>query len=174
MVDMGASRSHAATAREGRIGGPASIRWVRCALPVLLLSGLWACGAQAGTNEDRIIAHFEFLGYTCDRLEQGIRARHPSKIHILFSVTQGGILLQTGFPGKQNAEEGSRYALLNTVNARLRAARVYWTKEGHLVASTWMPGEYDKARFSAFMEAWEQDVQVLREFSQDLKPYLSE
>ncbi len=131
--------------------------------------------ARAETNNDLIIAHLEFLGYTCDVVEQGIRARHGSKIHLLLSQAQGGILLQTGFPGKRSSgEEGARYAVLNTVNTRARVARVFWTPDGNLFVSAWMPGTYEKARFAAFMEAWEQDGQALRDFSLELKPYLAE
>lgn len=84
-------------------------------------------------------------------------------------------MLQTGFPGKAGARDDSlRYATLNAVNSRMRVARTFWTPEGHLFVSAWLPGDYEKLRFAAFMEAWEQDGQTLRGFSQDLKPYLAE
>jgi hypothetical protein len=131
--------------------------------------------ARAEKNDDLIMAHLEFLGYTCDVVEHGIRARHSSKIHLLLSHAQGGILLQTGFPGNRSSgEEGARYAVLNTVNTRTRVARVFWTPDGNLFVSAWMPGSYEKARFAAFMEAWEQDGLALRDFSLELKPYLAQ
>lgn len=142
---------------------------------VLTLTVVLSDAALAEKNDDLIIAHLEFLGYTCDVVEQGIRARHSSKIHLLLSYAQGGILLQTGFPGKRTSgEEGARYAVLNTVNSRTRVARVFWTPDGNLFVSAWMPGSYEKARFAAFMEAWEQDGLALRDFSLELKPFLAQ
>jgi hypothetical protein len=130
---------------------------------------------RADQNNELVIAHLEFLGYTCDVVEQGIRARHHSKIHLLVSHMHGGLLLQTGFPGKPTAGDDSpRYATLNAVNSRTRIARSFWTPEGHLLVIAWLPGGYEKLRFAAFMEAWEQDAQTLRGFSQELKPYLAE
>ncbi|MBD0305460.1 MAG: hypothetical protein ICV76_02770 [Nitrospiraceae bacterium] len=141
---------------------------------LILLVGLPGL-VWADTKNAEIIAHLEFLGYQCDAVEQGIRARHSSKIHLLLSHAEGGLLVQTGFPGKRDfTAEGTRYTVLNTVNARARTARAFWTDEGHLLVSAWMPGGYEKLRFAAFMEAWEQDMQVLREFSMNLKPYLSQ
>src|SRR5918997_1451107 len=65
----------------------------------------WPNAVQAEKNDDLVIAHLEFLGYVCDIVEQGIRARHRSKIHLLLSQAQGGILLQTGFPGKGDSAD---------------------------------------------------------------------
>ena len=142
---------------------------------LILLAGLPGLVRADNTKNDEIIAHLEFLGYQCDAVEHGIRARHSSKIHLLLSHAQGGLLVQTGFPGKRDSVgEGARYHVLNTVNARVRTARAFWTHEGHLLVSAWMPGGYEKLRFAAFMDAWEQDMQVLREFSTNLKPYLEQ
>ena len=144
-------------------------------LLILTLTIVLSDTTRAEKNDDLIIAHLEFLGYTCDVVEQGIRARHSSKIHLLVIQAQGGILLQTGFPGKRTSgEEGARYAVLNTVNSRTRVARVFWTPDGNLFVSAWMPGSYEKARFAAFMDAWEQDGLTLRDFSLELKSFLAQ
>ena len=55
--------------------------------------------AWADSAYDPIIAHLDYLGYQCDMVEQGVRARHSSKLHIVLSYQKGGILLQTAFPG---------------------------------------------------------------------------
>jgi hypothetical protein len=121
------------------------------------------------------VAHLEFLGYQCDMVEQGVRARHSSKLHIVLSYQKGGILLQTAFPGKESEQDASkRHALANSVNLRTQVSRAAWTAEGHLFVTAWMPGLYDKTRFALFMEAWERDSQVLRDIATDLKPYLKE
>jgi hypothetical protein len=131
--------------------------------------------ASADSAYDPIIAHLDFLGYQCDMVEQGVRARHSSKLHIVVSYQKGGILLQTAFPGK-GAEQDvpKRHAVANGVNLRTQVSRAVWTTEGHLFMSAWMPGLYDKTRFALFMEAWERDSQVLRDVASDLKAYLKE
>jgi hypothetical protein len=143
------------------------------------LLGFWVSAVQetawADSAYDPIVAHLEFLGYQWDLVEQGVRARHSLKLHIVISYQKGGILLQTGFPGKESEQDASkRYALANGVNLRTQVSRAAWTAEGHLFMTAWMPGLYDKARFALFMEAWERDSQVLREMATDLKPYLKE
>jgi hypothetical protein len=142
---------------------------------VLLAVGASLSGfASTETDSDLIVAHLEFLGYTCDLVDQGIRARHSTKFHLLVIPAHDGILLQTGFPGRRESrEEPTRYAILNNVNARARVARFFWTPEGHLFGSAWMPGAYEKARFAAFMDAWEQDALLLREVSGVLQPFLN-
>ena len=131
--------------------------------------------AFADSAYDPIIAHLEFLGYQCDMVEQGVRARHPSKLHVVLAYQKGGILLQTAFPGTDSQQDASkRHALANGVNLRTQVSRAAWTAEGHLFVTAWMPGLYDKTRFALFMEAWERDAQVLRDAATDLKPYLKE
>jgi len=91
------------------------------------------------------------------------------------SSARGGILLQTGFPGKNEPGDTSkRFSVLNTVNARMQVARGFWTQEGDLFVKAWMPGLYDKLRFAAYVEAWEQDLKTLREAGSELSPFLLE
>ena len=54
------------------------------------------------------------------------------------------------------------------------AARFFWSGDWHLLVDAWMPGLYDKARFAAFLEAWEHDIQVLREAYPELKAFLKD
>ena len=131
--------------------------------------------AWADSAYDPIMAHLEFLGYQSDVVDQGVRARHSSKLHIVVSYQKGGILVQTAFPGKSPEQDvPKRHAVANGVNLRTQVARAVWTTEGHLFMSAWMPGLYDKTRFALFMEAWERDSQILRDVASDLKPYLKE
>jgi hypothetical protein len=130
---------------------------------------------EAESAYDPILAHLEYLGYQCDMVEQGLRARHSSKLHIVVSYHKGGILLQTAFPGKADEQDMTkRHAVANGINLRTQVSHAAWTNEGHLFMSGWMPGLYDKTRFALFMEAWERDSQVLRDAASDLKPYLKE
>ena len=145
-----------------------------------LVLGLGFLGGGSSWGEskpvqDPLIQHLEFLGYQCDQVEQGIRAKHVSKIHIYITFYNGGIRFQTGFPGK--ALEGSgeaRYGVSNRLAKQMKALQVYWSEDGNLFAMAWMPGAYDKSRFAVFMDAWEQDTALLRQSYEELKPFLKE
>jgi hypothetical protein len=142
---------------------------VLCAVP---LAGR-AAEKEAAT--DPVKTHLEFLGYQVDQVEQGLRARHPLKVHIVVSYARGGIVVQTGFPGKIGADsEGPRFAAVHKLNQQAWAARFFWSGDGHLLVDAWMPGLYDKARFAALLEAWEHDIQVLREAYPELKAFLKD
>ena len=41
--------------------------------------------AESASSKDPLIEHLEFLGYECDLVEAGIRAKHSSKIHLYIS-----------------------------------------------------------------------------------------
>lgn len=131
--------------------------------------------ADSETVKDPLVEHLEFIGYQCDQVEQGIRAKHASKIHIYITFYNGGIRLQTGFPGKpMEGNVEARYRVSNRLIKHMKALQVYWSEDGNLFAMAWMPGTYEKARFSAFIEAWEQDTALLRQSYDELKPFLME
>lgn len=124
---------------------------------------------------DPLIEHLEFLGYQCDLIEGGIRAKHSSKIHLYITYAFGGIRMQTGFPGKPSQSDvGSRYLVTNALMKRLSVMQVYWSAEGNLFAMAWMPGRYEKMRFALFLEAWDHDASLLRQTYDQLKPFLKD
>ena len=126
-------------------------------------------------SKDPLIEHLEFLGYECDLVEAGIRAKHASKIHLYITYAFGGIRLQTGFPGKSpHSDVGSRYLVTNSLIKRFSVTQLFWSDDGSLFAMGWMPGRYEKARFALFMEAWDHDTALLRQSYDQLKPFLQE
>jgi hypothetical protein len=131
--------------------------------------------AEPVSSKDPLIEHLEFLGYECDLVEAGIRAKHPSKIHLYITYSFGGIRLQTGFPGKSpHSDVGSRYLVTNALMKQFSVIQLFWSEEGSLFAMGWMPGLYEKARFALFMEAWDHDTALLRQTYDQLKPFLIE
>lgn len=131
--------------------------------------------AEAKGVKDPLIQHLEFLGYECDQVEQGIRAKHVSKIHIYITFFNGGIRFQTGFPGKPMEPSGEpRYRISNRLAKQMKALQIYWSEDGNLFAMAWMPGTYEKSRFSVFIDAWEKDTALLRQSYEELKPFLKE
>lgn len=125
--------------------------------------------------KDPLIEHLEFLGYQCDLVEAGIRAKHFSKIPLYITYAFGGIRMQTGFPGKTpDPDSDSRYRVSNALIKEFSVARLYWSDDGNLFAVAWMPGRYEKARFALFIEAWDRDTALLRKYYEKLKPFLKE
>ncbi len=144
---------------------------------VMVLGGFGEGTVEAAseTVKDPLIEHLEFIGYQCDQVEQGIRAKHPSKIHIYITFYEGGIRLQTGFPGKPiGGTAETRYRVSNRLIKHMKNLQVYWSEDGNLFAMSWMPGTYEKSRFSVFIEAWEKDTALLRQSYDELKPFLKE
>ena len=143
----------------------------------LFLFPLVCSGAHAEqtSSKDPLIEHLEFLGYECDFVEAGIRAKHFSKIHLYITYAFGGIRMQTGFPGKSpHSDVGSRYHVTNDLMKRFSVIQLFWSNDGSLFAMGWMPGRYEKERFALFMEAWDHDSSLLRQAYNQLKPFLKE
>lgn len=146
--------------------------WLGGLIFLLIVSGVQA---ETPALKDPLVEHLEFLGYECDQVEAGIRAKHFSKIHLYITYAFGGIRLQTGFPGKPPySDVGSRYRVTNALAKQFSVMQLYWSDEGNLFAMAWMPGMYEKARFAVFMEAWEHDTGILRQAYEDLQPFLKE
>jgi len=146
-----------------------------CGLLVIFMGSVVQAENRTTTVKEPILEHLEFLGYECDRVEAGIRAKHLSKIHLYVTYAFGGIRVQTGFPGKPPySDVGSRFKITNALGKQLSVMQVYWSDEGNLFAMAWMPGRYEKARFALFMEAWDHDAALLRQSYDLLKPFLKD
>jgi len=139
---------------------------------LLMCSGGYA---KSLAPKEPIIEHLEFLGYECDQVETGLRAKHFSKIPLYLTYAFGGVRVQTGFPGKPAySDVGNRYQVINALAKQLTVMQVYWSDDGNLFAMAWMPGRYEKERFALFMEAWDHDASLLRQTYDELKPFLKE
>ena len=152
-------------------------RWFLFWVFLLFVSFTWVPSLAKGAEKDSdpVKTHLEFLGYQCDVVDQGLRARHATKVHIVINSMRGGILFQTGFPGKgDHKEDLPRLTIIQDLNKKAWIARFYWTSDGNLFVEAWMPGLYEKTRFATFHEAWEHDIQILRDTYPTLKAYLAE
>ncbi|GJL62427.1 MAG: hypothetical protein NPIRA04_10810 [Nitrospirales bacterium] len=156
-----------------------TVEWTFTFARLIIALTIWgvplAGWAEDEKIQDPLVEHLVFLGYQCDQVEQGIRAQHPSKLHVYIIYHQGGIRMQTGFPGMSLDESDAiRFQALNSINRKARVTRYYWSSKGNLFGMAWMPGLYDRGRFATFMDAWEHDAQLLRNEYEQLKPYLKE
>ena len=150
-----------------------SVAVVFCSL-IFLFVGLEVY-AEPSSSKDPLIEHLEFLGYECDFVESGVRAKHISKIPLYIVYAFGGTRIQTGFPGKNpKFDVDSRYKVTNNLMKQFSVMQLFWSDDGSLFAMAWMPGRYEKARFALFMEAWDRDAALLRQTYDQLKPFLKE
>lgn len=109
--------------------------WAAGLVMSLMLSVAPSLYAESSGTKEPLIEHLEFLGYECDVIEAGIRAKHISKIHLFITNAYGGIRIQTGFPGKMpRQDEPSRYVITNALMRQLAVVQLYWSDEGSLLS----------------------------------------
>jgi len=138
--------------------------------------------ADSGNSTQTIIQHLEFLGYQCEKLDQGIKATHSSKLGFLLVVLKDGLMAQSALAGiplqshisqdETSKKEIEKLSVVNTLNKESTIARFFWADSGELVLRASILGNYDKGRFYTFMEAWEKDGKAIGNHYQALKPYL--
>jgi len=155
-------------------------KW-RCGWATLVCVMLFVlCGGQAfseaGDSKETIIQHLEFLGYQCEKLDQGIKATHPSKLGFVLIVLKDGLMAQSALASNQakggSAKGEAKLSAVNTLNKESTIARFFWADSGELVMRASILGTYDKGRFYTFMEAWEKDGQTIGKHYDALKAYL--
>ncbi|NKB81964.1 MAG: hypothetical protein GKS05_08770 [Nitrospirales bacterium] len=129
--------------------------------------------AEAQVTRDKIIEHLEFLGYTSEKVDQGIKATHPTKFGFVLVELLDGLIIQSVFAGVPlDQNDAARLTAVNTLTTSAAVARFFWASSGELAMRAWFPGGYEKARFTPFIEAWEQDSLTIRTTYETLKPYL--
>ena len=156
-----------------------------CLAVVVVLAFLLPMGmaiADSGNSTQTIIQHLEFLGYQCEKLDQGIKATHSSKLGFLLVVLKDGLMAQSALAGiplqshisqdETSKKEIEKLSVVNTLNKESTITRFFWADSGELVLRATILGAYDKGRFYIFMEAWGKDGETIGKHYQALKPYL--
>jgi hypothetical protein len=141
---------------------------------MLLAFGANQLAAAPPENSGDVIKHLEFLGYEVSSNSNGIQAKHSKNLNISLKKYRGGILATTFFRGSDYGKnnKSSWLAILNKLNMKAAAARYYIDGDGDLVIEGYYPGTYNKAAFSAFLEAYNLERNHLYEVSDEIKPYL--
>lgn len=133
-------------------------------LTFVAVSALVAGTVQAALPQkaDELKSHLEFLGYEITISDEVMRATHPTNLNVVLKGFRGGILVQSYLTAsdyaKEHPTELMRFA--NTLNENATVARMYVDKDGDLALEAWFPGQYEKARFSLFLEEWHKDTIV--------------
>ena len=143
---------------------------IRLATILVLLASLLPASASAQLSEAAadIRTHLEFLGYEVTVEEDNVAATHESKLDIYLRDYQGGMLMQSYVLVVSNKDEALPTA--NLLNTGAAATRFYIDSDGDLAVEAWMPGGYEKARFAAFLEAWDADtLGQFRTYSEEIR-----
>ena len=153
-------------------------RWGWMTMAIVMLSVFFGGVAfsETGDQKDTIVQHLEFLGYQCQKLDQGIKATHPSKLGFVLIVLKDGLMAQSALASNQakggSAKGEAKLAAVNALNKESTISRFFWADSGELVMRASILGTYDKGRFYTFMEAWEKDGQTIGNHYDILKAYL--
>ena len=72
---------------------------------------------------------------------------------------KGGVLLQTYFETSDwDIKDKDLVEMVNRLNAAATVARFYIDGDEDTMVEAWFPGDYDRKRFSTFLEAWHGDT----------------
>lgn len=117
--------------------------------------------------------HLEFLGYTVESPQENVVvARHPQRYVLICHTFQDGTVVETLFPPAEAQGERAAYlTLVNKLNLELPLAKVFVIDDGGLGLRAVFVGEYERARFTRFMEAFDQDCARFSQ-TQDLTAFL--
>jgi hypothetical protein len=119
---------------------------------IALLTSPALAGPFEGSDDYR--THFEFLGYTVEDGETSLIARHDEFYNVSVKTYSGGILVVTffGTTSKAKSDRVGFFEFLNAMNEDAVTARYYEDDDGDVIVEGWYPGEYDRARFSVFLD----------------------
>ena len=138
---------------------------------ILVLLGILLpppASAQLAETAEDIRTHLEFLGYEVTVEEDNVTATHDSKLNVYMRDYQGGLLVQSYLLVVSNEEEALPTA--NLLNTGAAATRFYVDSDGDIAVEAWLPGGYEKARFAAFLEAWDADTMgQFRTYSEEIQ-----
>ncbi|MBE2185331.1 MAG: YbjN domain-containing protein [Rhodothermales bacterium] len=117
--------------------------------------------------------HFEFLGYETEATQDNaFVARRNDRYVLIVHPFADGTVVETLFPPADAPGDRSEFlALVNRMNIELSLTKVFVLDDGGLGLRAVYVGEYERARFTRFVEAFDNDC---ARFSQkeDLTLYL--
>ena len=134
---------------------------------VAVLIGAFAVSSLAladlPARADEIKTHLEMLGYTVEKTDKALRCKHDKHVNIFVRSYKGGILISGYFTGNEYSKTHRAEFLefINTLNKEATVIRAYIDKDGDLMLEAWFVGDYDRARFGKFVDAWHTDAESL-------------
>ena len=120
------------------------------------------------TLQKRVAAHLAYLGYEVKppQPDGWALAVHPVRLDFVFRAFEIGLRLHCVlFLGKQADEEAWRH-FLNRANDSSVLSRFALVRDEDgdfaVRVRTLLPGAYDRRRFGLLLDAWQEDVALLR------------
>jgi hypothetical protein len=113
-------------------------------------------------------AHVECLGYEVTPQPDGwTLASHPVRLNFLFRPFEIGVRLHCAiWLGKKRPDEDAWHAFLNRANDTSFFARFAMARdddgEYSVRVRALLPGMYDRRTFGLLLDAWQEDVALLR------------
>jgi hypothetical protein len=118
--------------------------------------------AAAGEGDSSaLVAHLEFMGYTCTVSGNTILAKHEKRSDFTLKPLSGGYLLRAFYSGKSKDVSADQHRLANSLNSDAVASRFFWDGDGDMAIEAWFGGAYDKQRFGTFLDVWNTDNALL-------------
>ena len=103
----------------------------------------------------QIAEHLSFLGYTAKEDAGSWQASHPTQADVRLRPVLGGTLVVTYFGIKSDLPTALRF--VNELNQRGLVARFLVDKDGDFAMEGWIAAPYERAAFSAWIDAWQRD-----------------
>lgn len=101
--------------------------------------------------------HLKKHDYRVTKEDEYLRAKHDDWLNMTVRGYKGGLLLRAWLETSRQDTDDLE-TLANVLNYKATATRIYIDDENDLIYETWFPGEYDKGRFEALLDAWHEDT----------------
>jgi len=112
--------------------------------------------AQFGKARE-VKKHMEQHDYRVEMKDDHVAAVHDKWLNLTIREYKGGLLFRSWLETTEYKTDDLE-SLANELNYKATAARVYIDNENDLIYECWLPGEYDRERFEALIEAWHVDT----------------
>ncbi|MBI1385845.1 MAG: DNA mismatch repair protein [Rhizobiales bacterium] len=141
---------------------------VACAAFALAASG--PALADKPDEAEAYKTHLEFSGYEVTETDDRLSVKHPVKYNFGLYKLRGGLLAQGYITGadKMKSDRLTCLEVVNKVNARITSVRAYIDKDGDLALEAWYQPPYDRTRFAAFMDMFDEVRPILIEEDRDI------
>lgn len=124
----------------------------------LVLLTLAAQPAMAQFDKAKDVAnHLKKHDYRITKEDSYLTAKHDDWLNVTVREYKGGLLLRAYLETTQY-DADDLATLCNKLNYNSTVARMYIDNENDLIFECWFPGQYDKDRFEALLEAWHNDT----------------
>ena len=133
-------------------------KWIILPFAALVLMAVAVQPATAQFSKAKDVRnHLKRHDYRVTKKDDHLSAKHDEWLNVTVRDYKGGLLLRSWLETTQYDTDDLE-TLANKLNYKATAARVYIDNENDLIYECWFPGQYDKGRFEALLDAWHEDT----------------